>query len=84
MFFKKDKNKESRLKKVDWLVTKVIIAWALAWIVWLSQTKKWKEVIGDLKEKNKWNINKTKKVFTKSYEFLWKTLAKWVSIFNKK
>ncbi len=84
MIFWRKKKDESRLKKVDWLVTWVIIAWALAWIVWLSKTKKWKEVVWNIKEKNKGNIKKTKKVFLKWYELLWKTIAKWVSIFNKK
>ena len=84
MFFKKNNKKESRLKNVDKLVTGVIIAWAIAWAVWLSKTEKWKEVISDLKEKNKDKINVTKKFFSKSYEFLGKTIAKWVSIFNKK
>jgi len=84
MFFSKKKKKESRLKNVDKLVTGVIIAWAIAWAVWLSRTEKWKEVIWDIKEKNKEKISKTKKLFSKSYEFLGKTIAKWVSIFNKK
>jgi len=83
IFWRKNKN-ESRLKKVDWLVTWVIIAWALAWIVWLSKTKKWKEVVWNIKEKNKGNIKKTRQFFWKWYELLWKTIAKWVSIFNKK
>jgi len=84
MFFKKKNKKESRLKNVDKLVTWVIIAWAIAWAVWLSKTEKWKEVISSLKEKNKNKISKTKKIFSKSYEFLGKTIAKWVSFFNKK
>jgi len=84
MFFKKNNKKESRLKNVDKLVTWVIIAWAIAWAVWLSKTEKWKEVISDIKEKNKDKINVTKRFFSKSYELLGKTIAKWVSIFNKK
>jgi len=83
MFFKKNK-KESRLKKVDKLVTWIIIAWAVAWAVWLSKTEKWKEIISDIKNKNNKKFTKIKWVFSKSYELLWKTIAKWVSIFDKK
>jgi hypothetical protein len=84
MFFRKKSKNESRLSKVDKLVTWIIIAWAVAWAVWLSKTEKGKKVIWDIKDKNKEKIWKTKKFFSKSYEFLWKTIAKWVSIFNKK
>ncbi len=83
MFFKKNK-KESRLKKVDKLVTWIIIAWAVAWAVGLSRTEKGKEIISDIKKKNNKKFWKVKQMFGKSYELLWKTIAKGVSIFDKK
>ncbi len=72
MFFKKNK-KESRLKKVDKIVTWVIIASAIAWIVWYS--KKTKKQKTDTKKEN---------FFKKTYKNLWKFLAKCVSTFDKK
>lgn len=75
VFFKK--KKESSGKKLDKLVTSIIIWWTVASMIGLSQTQKWKEVTKNIKEE--W-----KKVAWKSVELLWKTLAKIVSMFDKK
>lgn len=44
MFWKNNKKLKDWVKKVDKLVTTVIIWSAIASIFWLSQTKKWKEI----------------------------------------
>lgn len=75
MFFKKEK--ESHTKKLDKLVTWLIIGWAVAWMIGLSKTKKWKEVTETVK--TEWW-----KMAWKTYALFWKTLAKAVSVFCKK
>jgi F0F1-type ATP synthase membrane subunit a len=67
MFFKK------WWKKIDKLITGVVIWWALASIFWLSQKLKWKKI----PEKKKW-------FFEKSKESFWNTMIKILNIFNKK
>ena len=84
MFFRKRKKDSLSLKKVDKLVTWIILASAVAGVIWLSQTKKWKEVIKEVKEKNKWFLKKSKNIINNSVEVLWKTLAKVVDTFKKK
>ena len=59
-------------KKIDKLITGVMIWWALASIFWLSQKLKWKKIV-----KKKW-------FFWKLKEFFWNTMLKFLSIFNKK
>jgi len=75
MFFKKKKEKAT--KKIDKLVTGFIIWWAVAWMIWLSQTKKWKEVTWEIKEKSK-------NVFEKWNKLFWKTMLKIIKIIKNK
>lgn len=75
MFFRK--KKESHTKKLDKLVTWLIIGWAVAWMIGLSKTEKGKEVT-EVVKKEWW------KVAWKAYALFWKALAKWVSLFCKK
>jgi len=51
MFLKK---KEKASKKIDKLVTWVIIGSAIASIFGLSKTKKWQEVTKNITKKSKW------------------------------
>lgn len=64
------------VNKIDKIVTSVIIWTAVASMIWLSQTKKWKEVTEDLKKKWKWFFSKINNFFGKSMLFFLK-------IFNK-
>ena len=74
MFFRKKKDKA--VKKIDKLVTGFIIGWAVAWMIGLSQTKKWKEITKDL-EKN------SKNTFEKTHRIFWKAMIKVLKFFNK-
>ncbi len=69
MFWKK----KDHIKKVDKLVTWIIIGSAIASIFWLSQTKTWKEIT----KKSKW-------LFAKSYDLFGKWMVKIFTVFKKK
>ena len=75
MFFRKKKEKAT--KKIDKLVTGFIIGWAVASVIWLSQTKKWKEITAQAKEKSKW-------VFAKANNIAWKWIIKILNVLKKK
>lgn len=77
MFKNKKENKESKAKKLDKVVTWLIIGTAVASMVWLSQTNKWKEVTSEVK---KW----IKKWYSKSKSAFWTFLVKTIDFFNKK
>lgn len=79
--FWKNKKIDSWVKKVDKLVTWIIIWWAVASIFWLSQTKKWKEVRKSLALRAAPYFLKWGK---KAIWWLWKTVAFFVWVFNKK
>jgi F0F1-type ATP synthase membrane subunit a len=83
--FSKNKKINYWAKKVDKIVTTLIIWSAIASIFWLSQTKKWKEVskeISDsIREKISPWVNNTSK---KAISIFWKTIAFLVWIFSKK
>ncbi len=66
MFFKKWG------KKIDKLITSVIIWWALASIFWLSKKLKWEKV-----KKKKW-------FFWDLKEGFWDSMIKILNIFKKK
>lgn len=84
----KDKKINYWVKKIDRIVTWFIIGWALASIFWLTHTKKWQEISKEVKIKFSPSINKasswTKILLGKSLWLVWKTLAFFVWIFNKK
>jgi len=69
------KNKAN--KKIDKLVTWLIIWWAVASMVGLSKTKKWKKITSKVWEE-------TEKYAKKSVNIVWKTMVGILSIFNKK
>ena len=67
---------KKKAKKIDKLVTGLIIGSAVASIFGLSKTKKWEEVTKNISKKSKsifWNI----------YNKFWKTMCKIVSKKNK-
>jgi len=82
-----DKNKKSKKEyKLDKIVTSIIIWGALAGLIGLSNTDKAKSIMNKMRAED--NFQKLKIwenwFFWKSYEFFWKTLVKFISIFNKK
>lgn len=76
MFFRK-KNVSDHAKKFDKLITWLIIGWAVASMIWISKTKKWKEITQEVKT---WWTN----IIKKWYSFFWKALVLGLKIFNKK
>lgn len=81
MFWKNKNNLDSSVKKVDKIVTWIIIGWALAWLFWLSQTKKWKEITKSFSSKLEPTFTNASK---KTIWFFWKSVAFLVWMFNKK
>ncbi len=63
------KKKEKTTKKIDKLVTGVIIGSAIASIFGLSKTKKWKQVTKSISKKSKG-------VFGTIYHIFWKLMSK--------
>lgn len=76
MFFKK-KKVEDHAKKFDKLITWLIIGWAVASMIWISKTDKWKEISENVKEE--WS-----KVAKKWFKLFWKVLVWVLKVFNKK
>ena len=76
MFFKKNKVKNSA-KKMDKVITWLIVGTAVASMVWLSRTDKWKEVTSNVKKWIKSWYDKWKSAFGKS-------LVKIINFFKRK
>lgn len=76
MFFKKKKAEKPK-STVDKLVTGIIIGWAVASMVGLSKTNKWKQITKKVQEQGT-NVAK------KWYSLLGKSMVWILSIFNKK
>jgi hypothetical protein len=78
MFFRKGKKKVWKsIKKVDKIITSVIIGWAVVSIFWLSRTKKWKKITS-------WLFWWIKNIFRWWYCIFWKALARTIWFFFKK
>ncbi len=75
MFFRKKKDKATR--KIDKLATGLIIWWAVAWIIGLSKTKKWKEITNVLEKKS---IS----FFSRAHSIFGKTIVGVLNFFSKK
>lgn len=77
-FFKKEKKVKKWFKKIDKIVTSLIIWGTLAGALGIaSKTEKWKEIKGKV-------ISSTKSWTHKIIEIFWKTTAKVVWLFSKK
>ena len=76
MFFRK-KKVEDHARKFDKLITWLIIGWAVASMIGLSKTNKWKQITENVKEE--WT-----KVVQKWYKLFWKAVVWVLNIFNKK
>lgn len=59
------------------MVTGIIIGWAVASVIGISKSKKWKKVSNDLQ-------NASKSVGKKWYALFGKALVKVISVFDKK
>jgi len=77
MFFRKKEKIEKHAKKFDKLITGIIIGWAVASMIGLSKTEKWKEITENIKKE--WVV-----VAKKWYSIFWKCLVGVVKFFNKK
>ena len=77
MFFQKKDNIKHHVRKIDKLVTGLIIGSAIASMIGLSRTNKWKEIKDNITTEGS-NIVK------KGYRLFWKILFKIISIFSKK
>ncbi len=64
-------------RKIDKIVTWVIVWTAVASMVWLSKTKKWKKITQKLWEKGTW-------LFKKSYSYFGKCLVWTINFLKKK
>lgn len=79
--FWKNKKLNSWARKVDKIVTWVIIGSAIASIIWISQTDKWKKMSKDISDKISPISKKSSK---KTIAIFWKIIAFIVWIFSKK
>jgi len=79
--FSRNKKINYWVKKIDKIVTWIIIWSAIASIFWLSQTKKWREITNEIKEHITPQVKTTK---NKIIKIFWKTIAFFVSLFSKK
>ena len=77
MFFKNKKTIWSSVKKIDKLVTGMIIGGAVASMIGLSKTNKWQKIT---KSVTTGGVNVAKKW----YSIFWQVLVKCLSLFNKK
>lgn len=78
MIFRKSKKEVSNgMKKMDSLVTWLIVGGAVASIFWLSRTKKWKKMTSNILKRSKEGVKY-------GYSIFWKTLAETVSFLFKK
>jgi len=75
--FLKKKKVEDHARRIDKLVTWLIIGWAVASMIGLSKTNKWKEITENVAEE--WS-----KVAKKWFKLFWKVIVGALKIFNKK
>lgn len=76
MFFKKKKI-EKQARKIDKLITWLIVWWAVASMIGLTKTEKWKEITK--KAKSEWT-----QIAKKWYKFFGEVMVKTLNLFNKK
>jgi len=83
VFFKK-KEVNKHAKKIDKLITWLIIWWAVASMIGLSKTDKWKEITKNVREEWKVVVNEWSKIAKKWYKIFGKVLVWTLKIFSKK
>ncbi len=77
VFGRSKKEVKKTAKKMDRLVTWLIVGWAVVSIFGLSKTKKWKKVTG-------WFFKTGKKTFKIGYSVFWRVMADTISFITKK
>ncbi len=77
MFFKKKEKIKNHAKWFDKLITWLIIGWAVASVLGLSKTERWKKLSKATYKSSKW-------IFRKWYSLFWKLLVRVIRIFHKK
>ena len=77
MFFKRKDNINRGARKIDKIVTGLIIGWAVASMVGLSKTTKGQEIQKNI-------TNEGTKIAQKWYSLFGRSIVKVLSIFNKK
>lgn len=83
MFFKK-KEVDKHAKKFDKLITWLIIGWAVASMIGLSKTDKWKEITKNVQVEWTKAVKESQKIAKQWYKVFWKVLVWVLKIFNKK
>ncbi|MCD5385198.1 hypothetical protein LRZ95_00860 [Candidatus Gracilibacteria bacterium] len=83
MFFRK-KEVDKHAKKIDKLVTGLIIGGAVTSMVGLSRTNKGKEITKNIKNESKKVVKGGKNIAKKGYKLFGKVLVGTLKIFNKK
>ena len=83
MFFRK-KKVEAHAKKFDKLITWLIIWWAVASMIGLSKTDKWKEITENVKTEWTKAVEEGTKIAKQWYKIFWKVLVWTLKVFNKK
>lgn len=83
MFFRK-KEVDKHAKKIDKLITWLIIWWAVASMIGLSKTDKWKEIKENVKTEWTKVIKEGKSIAKKWYKIFWKVLVGAIKVINKK
>lgn len=73
----KKKTVKNSAKKLDKIITWMIVWTAVASMVGLSKTKKWKSITKKIFQKW-WNV------FKKSYNYFWKAMVGTINFFKKK
>lgn len=68
---------KSSAKKFDKLITTIIVWGAIASIFWASRTKKWKKITEKIK-------TSTKKIFSRWFSFMWKSVVSITNFLSKK
>lgn len=79
--FSKNKPLQKSARRVDKIVTWIIIWGAIASVFWLSQTKKWKEITSSVASKITPNVTSWWK---KALSLFGKIIAFFVYLFSKK
>jgi len=83
VFFKK-KEVDKHAKKFDKLITWLIIWWAVASMIGLSKTDKWKEITKNVQLEWTKAVKESQKIAKQWYKVFWKVLVWALKVFNKK
>jgi len=77
MILEKKPKIKKHAKNLDKLVTWMIIGWAIASVIWLSKTNKWKKVTKEV-------VKEWTNIARKWYSIFWKILISFFKIISPK